>query len=81
MLNFKLTPIYWLLFGRVLQGFGFASACGVSSPSISDVFAGAELIKAYSYTGMAMAITPVVAPVIGFIFLLLQWEKFLLGRK
>lgn len=57
--------IYWLLLGRVLQGFGFASACGVSAPSISDVFAGAELIKAYSYTGMAMAITPVVAPVIG----------------
>lgn len=57
--------IYWLLFGRVLQGFGFASATGFSAPSISDTFAGDELIKAYSYTGMAMAITPIVAPVLG----------------
>jgi len=57
--------IYWLLFGRVLQGFGFASATGFSAPSISDTFAGEELIRAYSYTGMAMAITPIIAPVIG----------------
>lgn len=57
--------IYWLLFGRVLQGFGFASATGFSAPSISDTFIGKELIKAYSYTGMAMAITPIVAPVLG----------------
>jgi Bcr/CflA subfamily drug resistance transporter len=57
--------IYWLLFGRVLQGFGFASATGFSAPSISDTFAGEELIKAYSYTGMAMAITPIIAPVLG----------------
>lgn len=57
--------IYWLLFGRALQGFGFASATGFSAPSISDTFASEELIKAYSYTGMAMAITPIIAPVLG----------------
>jgi MFS transporter, DHA1 family, multidrug resistance protein len=57
--------IYWLLFGRVLQGFGFASASGFSAPSISDTFVGAELIKVYSYMGIAMAITPIIAPVLG----------------
>jgi MFS transporter, DHA1 family, multidrug resistance protein len=59
------TNIYWLLLGRVLQGIGFASACGVSAPSISDTFSGSELTKAYSYTGMTMAITPIVAPLLG----------------
>ena len=57
--------IYVLLVGRMLQGFGFASACGVAAPAISDVFAGEELVKACSYVGMAMAVTPIFAPVLG----------------
>ena len=83
------ASIYWLLFGRVLQGFGFASATGFSAPSISDTFAGEELIKTYAYTGMTMAITPIIAPVLGgylqhyfgwhaaFLFLLLYSLLFL----
>jgi Bcr/CflA subfamily drug resistance transporter len=57
--------IYLLLLGRLLQGMGFASACGVAAPATNDVYAGDELVKAYSYIGMAIAITPVVAPVLG----------------
>jgi MFS transporter, DHA1 family, 2-module integral membrane pump EmrD len=57
--------IYLLVVGRALQGFGFASACSVAAPAVGDVFSGSELIKAYSYIGMAMAIVPVAAPVIG----------------
>lgn len=57
--------VYVLLFGRALQGLGFASACGVSAPTINDVYTGDSLIKAYSYIGMAMAIAPVIAPLLG----------------
>jgi len=57
--------IYLLLIGRLLQGFGFASACGVAAPSVSDTHSGENLVKAFSYGGMAIAITPVVAPVLG----------------
>lgn len=57
--------IYLLLIGRALQGIGFASACGVAAPAASDTHSGENLIKAFSYVGMAIAITPVVAPVLG----------------
>lgn len=57
--------IYVLLIGRVLQGIGFASAGAVAAPALSDIYSGDELVKAYSYVGMSMAVAPVVAPVIG----------------
>lgn len=59
------SNIYLLLIGRALQGIGFASACGVAAPAACDTHSGENLIKAFSYVGMAIAITPVVAPVLG----------------
>ena len=59
------TNIYLLLIGRALQGIGFASACGVAAPAACDTHSGENLVKAFSYVGMAIAITPVVAPVLG----------------
>lgn len=59
------SNIYWLLIGRALQGLGFASSCGVAAPMISDTHSGENLVKAFSYVGMVIAIVPVVAPVLG----------------
>ena len=57
--------IYVLLIGRVLQGIGFASASAVAAPTLSDIYSGDELVKAYSYVGMSMAVAPIIAPVFG----------------
>jgi Bcr/CflA subfamily drug resistance transporter len=59
------TNIYLLLIGRALQGVGFASASGVAAPAVCDVYTGQDLVKAFSYIGMTMAVMPVVAPVLG----------------
>lgn len=59
------TNIYLLLIGRALQGAGFASASGVAAPAVCDVYTGQDLVKAFSYIGMTMAVMPVVAPVLG----------------
>lgn len=53
-----------LLFGRAVQGFGIGCA-GVTASLSKDVLHGKELIKAYSHISIAMAIVPVVAPVLG----------------
>ena len=59
------SNIYLLLIGRALQGAGFASASGVAAPTVCDVYTGKDLVKAFSFVGMAMALMPVVAPVFG----------------
>lgn len=57
--------IYMLLAGRIFQGIGYASSSGVAAPAVSDVFSGESLVKAYSHVGMALVITPIVAPILG----------------
>lgn len=59
------TNIYLLLIGRALQGVGYASAGGVAAPAVCDVYTGKDLVKAFSYIGMSMALVPIIAPVIG----------------
>ncbi len=56
--------IFMLMLGRTIQGCGIG--CAGTTPSLSkDVFEGEKLIKAYSYISIAMAVVPVVAPVLG----------------
>lgn len=59
------SNIYLLLVGRALQGAGYASASGVAAPAVCDVYSGQDLVKAFSYVGMAMALMPIVAPLLG----------------
>ncbi|MCL5260834.1 MAG: multidrug effflux MFS transporter [Gammaproteobacteria bacterium] len=59
------TNIYILLIGRALQGAGYASASGVAAPAVCDVYSGQELVKVFSYVGMAMALVPIIAPLLG----------------
>lgn len=54
-----------LLIGRLLQGVGYASSSGVAAPAVCDTFSGEHLVRAFSWIGMALMITPVVAPVFG----------------
>lgn len=53
-----------LLLGRAIQGCGIG--CAGTTPSLpKDVYEGEKLIKAYSSISIAMAVVPVVAPVLG----------------
>lgn len=53
------------LIGRTIQGLGIGSAGAVCPAIPKDQFSGSALIKAYSYISIAMAVTPVLAPVLG----------------
>lgn len=59
------TNMGFLLVGRALQGVGYASASGVAAPAVCDVYSGQELVRAFSYVGMSMAVMPIIAPVLG----------------
>ncbi len=64
-----------LLIARVLQGL-FAAAQAVMCLAVfKDLFTEKEQVKAYAIYGMAIALTPAVAPVFGgYIHVLLGWE-------
>ncbi|MCP4471869.1 MAG: multidrug effflux MFS transporter [Gammaproteobacteria bacterium] len=64
-----------LLIARVLQGL-FAAAQAVMCLAVfKDLFTEKEQLKAYAIYGMAIALTPAVAPVFGgYIHVLLGWE-------
>ncbi|MCP4334986.1 MAG: multidrug effflux MFS transporter [Gammaproteobacteria bacterium] len=64
-----------LLIARVLQGF-FAAAQAVMCLAVfKDLFTEKEQVKAYAIYGMAIALTPAVAPIFGgYIHVLLGWE-------
>jgi DHA1 family bicyclomycin/chloramphenicol resistance-like MFS transporter len=64
-----------LLIARVFQGF-FAAAQAVMVLAVfKDLFTEKEQVKAFAMYGMAIAITPAVAPILGgYIHVLLGWE-------
>jgi Bcr/CflA subfamily drug resistance transporter len=53
-----------LVFGRVIQGLGLGSAT-VAKAINKDTFAGGQFIKASAYISMGIAVTPIVAQVLG----------------
>lgn len=57
--------IYIFLLGRAIQGLGIGSAGAVCAPILKDRLQGSDLVKAFSYVSIAMAISPVLAPVLG----------------
>lgn len=64
-----------LLIARVFQGF-FAAAQAVMVLAVfKDLFTEKEQVKAFAMYGMAIAITPAIAPILGgYIHVLLGWE-------
>ncbi|MDC1287432.1 multidrug effflux MFS transporter [Gammaproteobacteria bacterium] len=64
-----------LLVARVLQGFFAAAEVVMCLAVFKDLFTEQEQVKAFAIYGMAIALTPAVAPVFGgYIHVLLGWE-------
>jgi DHA1 family bicyclomycin/chloramphenicol resistance-like MFS transporter len=69
------TSIEQLLIARVLQGFFAAAEVVMCLAVFKDLFTEQEQVKAFAIYGMAIALTPAVAPVFGgYIHVLLGWE-------
>ena len=64
-----------LLIARVFQGFFAAAEAVMCLAVFKDLFTEKEQVKAFAIYGMAIAITPAVAPIMGgYIHVLLGWE-------
>jgi DHA1 family bicyclomycin/chloramphenicol resistance-like MFS transporter len=64
-----------LLIARVLQGFFAAAEAVMCLAVFKDLFTEKEQVKAFAFYGMAIALTPAVAPIFGgYIHVLLGWE-------
>lgn len=64
-----------LLVARILQGFFAAAEVVMCLAVFKDLFTEQEQVKAFAIYGMAIAMTPAVAPVFGgYIHVLLGWE-------
>ena len=64
-----------LLIARVLQGFFAAAEVVMCLAVFKDLFTEKEQVKAFAIYGMAIALTPAVAPIFGgYIHILLGWE-------
>ncbi len=57
--------VEWLLFARVLQGIGAGVSIVVGSAVVKDLFDGSDFARIMSSMGVAIAISPAMAPVIG----------------
>ncbi|MFT5505767.1 MAG: DHA1 family bicyclomycin/chloramphenicol resistance-like MFS transporter [Gammaproteobacteria bacterium] len=69
------TTIDQLLIARVFQGFFAAAEVVMCLAVFKDLFTEKEQVKAYAVYGMAIALTPAIAPILGgYIHILLGWE-------
>ena len=57
--------IEWLLIGRFIQGIGIGCAGPVVTAVPKDIFTGKQLKQAFAYISMSIALTPVIAPLLG----------------
>lgn len=65
----------WLLFGRVLQGFGAASPKIVTMAMVRDRFEGAAMARVVSFIIAVFILVPALAPALGLgVMLLWQWR-------
>lgn len=57
--------LYWLAFGRLLQGLGSGSASVLGRSVLRDSYDGAHLTKAFAYISVTASVIPIFAPVLG----------------
>lgn len=57
--------IYWLLFGRFLQGTGVAAQGALFRTILRDKYQGSRLSQISSYLGMIFSFLPAIAPLVG----------------
>lgn len=57
--------IFIFLLGRSIQGLGIGCAGAVSAPILKDTLTGSQLVRAFSFVSIAMAIAPIIAPLLG----------------
>ncbi|GLT18835.1 Bcr/CflA family drug resistance efflux transporter [Vibrio zhanjiangensis] len=65
--------LWFLVFGRLLQGLGAGSASVLGRSVLRDCYDGHQLTKALSYVSVTASIMPVLAPVVG------GWVAFYYG--
>ncbi|MFT5258998.1 MAG: DHA1 family bicyclomycin/chloramphenicol resistance-like MFS transporter [Saprospiraceae bacterium] len=69
------TTVEQLIIARVLQGSFAAAEAVICLAVFKDLFTEQEQIKGYAIYGMAIALTPAIAPIIGgYIHVLFGWE-------
>ena len=69
------TNIQQLIIARVLQGTFAAAEAVICLAVFKDLFSEQEQIKGYAIYGMAIALTPAIAPIMGgYIHVLFGWE-------
>jgi MFS transporter, DHA1 family, multidrug resistance protein len=69
------TTIDQLLIARVFQGFFAAAEVVMCLAVFKDLFTEKEQVKAFAVYGMAIALTPAIAPILGgYIHILFGWE-------
>ncbi|MFT3742199.1 MAG: multidrug effflux MFS transporter [Gammaproteobacteria bacterium] len=57
--------IEYFLFFRILQGVGIGAASVLSRAIMRDMFSGNALVKVASYSAVAWALVPIIAPLLG----------------
>ncbi len=65
--------IYWLNAGRLIQGIGMGGVVSVSRAIIPDLFKGAAMAKYNSYIMMGMPLILAIAPVLGWLYTIIQF--------
>lgn len=59
------STISWLLIARLIQGIGIGASTIVSRAVLRDVFHGVEYVKSGARLASIVAITPIIAPLLG----------------
>jgi Bcr/CflA subfamily drug resistance transporter len=59
------TSINELLISRLVQGLGIGASNVLARAILRDTFEGRELVRKFSYVGLAWVTVPIIAPVIG----------------
>ena len=73
------TSIETMLGGRILQGLGSSAGPAVARAIIRDIYSGRQLARNIALATAVFAFGPIVAPLLGALFLMyFEWRSLLL---